>query len=99
LAFLLGARTLRISWVQLPFWATFFVSNRLLRVGGTKFLLIETPIVVVLTVMAVVLNRNITMENAAKKKWVMGMIRGSGVRSVVRAIGYMKEIEDFKKEG
>ncbi|HEY4060495.1 MAG TPA: hypothetical protein VGM30_01265 [Puia sp.] len=75
------------------------MSNRLLRVGGTKFLLIETPIVVVLTVMAVVLNRNITMENAAKKKWVMGMIRGSGVRSVVRAIGYMKEIEDFKKEG
>src|ERR1700689_565291 len=30
-------RTLRISWIQLPFWATFFVSNELLRKGGPLF--------------------------------------------------------------
>jgi hypothetical protein len=91
-------RTLRVSWLQLPFWATFFVSNKLLHDGGRGFLVYEAAIVVLFTLLAIFLYRNITVENAGKKKWVMGMIRGSGIRSVSRAIGHMKEIEDFKRE-
>jgi hypothetical protein len=92
-------RTLRISWVQLPFWSTFFVSNELLRKGGREFLLIELPITLLLTILAVILYKNITIENAQKKKWVKGMIRGTGMKSLTRAMAFLQEIEEFKKEG
>lgn len=91
-------QVLRISWVQLPFWATFFVSNELLRQGGTGFWLVEIPIVLILTIAAVILYKNITIENAQKKKWVKALIRGTGIKSVSRAMDFMEEIEDFKKD-
>jgi glucan phosphoethanolaminetransferase (alkaline phosphatase superfamily) len=91
-------RTLRISWLQLPFWATFFVSNELLRKAGREFLMIEVPIVLVLTILAIILFKNITIENAQKKKWVNSLIRSTGIKSVSRAMDFMKEIEDFKKD-
>ena len=91
--------TLRICWVQLPFWSTFFVSNELLRKGGREFLAIEIPIVLFLTIAAVVLYRNITVENLHTKKWITWWIRGTGIKSVTRAMEFMQEIEEFKKEG
>ena len=91
--------TLRICWVQLPFWSTFFVSNELLRKGGREFLAIEIPIVLSLTIAAVVLYRNITVENLHTKKWITWWIRGMGIKSVTRAMEFMQEIEEFKKEG
>ena len=91
--------TLRICWVQLPFWSTFFVSNELLRKGGREFLAIEIPIVLSLTIAAVVLYRNITVENLHTKKWITWWIRGTGIKSVTRAMEFMQEIEEFKKEG
>jgi len=91
-------RILRISWVQLPFWATFFVSNELLRKGGRMFLIVEIPIVLVLTILAVILFKNITIENAQKKKWVKSLITSTGIKSIARAMDFMKEIEDFKKD-
>lgn len=90
--------TLRISWVQLPFWSTFFVSNELLRKGGREFWLIETPITLLLMILAVILYKNITIENAQKKKWVKGMIRGAGMKSLTRAMEFLQEIENFKNE-
>jgi hypothetical protein len=89
---------LRISWVQLPFWSTFFVSNELLQKGGRGFLMIEIPVVLFLSIVAVILFKNITIENAQKKKWVKSMIRGTGIKSVSRAMDFMQEIEDFKKD-
>jgi hypothetical protein len=47
----------------------------------------------------VILYKNIIIENAQKKKWVKALIRGSGVKSLSRAMDFMKEIEDFKKDG
>jgi glucan phosphoethanolaminetransferase (alkaline phosphatase superfamily) len=90
--------TLRICWVQLPFWATFFVSNELLRKGGQEFWAIEIPIVFLLTIAAVILYRNLTVENLHTKKWVGGLIRGTGLKSVARAMEFMQEIEEFKNE-
>jgi len=90
--------TLRIGWVQLPFWSTFFVSNELLRKGGREFWMIQILITLFLTILAVILYKNITLENAQKKKWVKGMIRGAGMKSVIRAMEFMQEIEDFKNE-
>jgi glucan phosphoethanolaminetransferase (alkaline phosphatase superfamily) len=89
-------RTLRICWIQLPFWSTFFVSNELLRKGGREFLMIEIPTVLFFVILAVFLYRNITVENGNKKKWVRGLITGTGIKSVTRAMDFMKEIQEFK---
>jgi len=91
--------TLRICWVQLPFWATFFVSNELLRKGGAAFLGVEIPLVLFLTIAAVILYRNITVGSLHTKKWITWWIRGTGLKSVARAMEFMREIEEFKKEG
>jgi hypothetical protein len=88
--------SLRVVWLQLPFWSTFFVSNAMIRDGGSRFWIIQTPITLGLTVAAIFLYRNITVENAKKKKWVRGLIRGSGARTISRAMDFMREIEDFK---
>ena len=47
-------------------------------------------------ILAVFLYRNITVENANKKKWVRGLITGTGIKSVTRAMDFMKEIDEFK---
>jgi hypothetical protein len=90
-------RSLRIVWLQLPFWSTFFISNELIRKGGSQFLMIQIPITLLLILAAIFLYRNITVENAKKKRWVKALIRGTGARTVARAMDFMKEIEDFKE--
>jgi hypothetical protein len=91
-------RTLRVMWLQLPFWSTFFISNALIRNGGSRFLMIQIPITVLFIIAAIVLYRNITVENWSRKKWVRGLIRGSGFGRVSRAMEHLKEIEDFKRD-
>ena len=51
-----------------------------------------------LTAAAIFLYRNITVENAMKKRWVRGVIRGSGAGTVARAMDLMQEIADFKAD-
>jgi len=91
-------RTLRVMWLQLPFWSTFFISNALIRNGGRQFLMIQIPITVFFIIAAIVLYRNITVENWSRKRWVKGMLQGSGFGRVGRAMEHLKEIEDFKRD-
>ena len=91
-------RTLRVSWLQLPFWATFFVSNELLRKGGPIFWAVEIPLVLAFTVTAIILFRNFTPQKMERKKWVRNLAQGTGWKSVTRAIGFMQEIREFKQE-
>lgn len=91
-------RTLRISWIQLPFWVTFFVSNGLMRTGGPVFWSVEIPLVLAFTVIAVIFFRNLTPENIERRRWVRKLVQGTGWKSVTRAIGFMQEIREFKQE-
>jgi hypothetical protein len=91
-------RTLRISWVQLPLWATFWVNNGLMRNGGPVFWAVEIPVVLAFTVIAIVLFRNLTPEKMERKKWVRKLVDGTGWKSVTRAIGFMQEIKEFRQE-
>lgn len=91
-------RDMRLMWLQLPFWSCFFVSDELISNGGRQFLLIEAPVFVFFLVVAVFLYRNITIENAQRKRWVAAMIRGAGTRRVGKALEILKELEEFKRE-
>jgi hypothetical protein len=92
-------RDLRLAWLQLPFWASFFVSNALIRAGGPLLYYVELPIFLGLVVVAIFLYRNLKMENVQKKRWVAAMVRGAGSKRLARAIGLLKELEEFEKEG
>ena len=91
-------RDIRLAWLQLPFWASFFVSNAFIRDSGRWFFFIEVPIFLGLVGLAIFLYLNITLENARKKRWVAAMIRGAGSRRVARAIELLRELEEFEKE-
>jgi hypothetical protein len=90
-------RDLRLGWLQLPFWSIFFVSNSLIRNEGWLFWAINVPLFLFFAAAAVFLYRNITLENAQRKKWVAMMIK-AGTGRVARAIKLLKEVEDFEKE-
>ena len=90
-------RDLRLAWLQLPFWASFFVSNAFIRNSGAALYFIELPIFLGLVVLAVVLYRNLTVENVGKKRWVAAMVRSAGSRRLSRAIELLKELEEFER--
>ena len=92
-------RDIRLVWLQLPFWASFFVSNAFIRSSGRLFYLVEVPVFFCLVGVAVFLYLNITVRNAQRKKWVAAMVRGAGSGRVTRAIGLLKELEAFELEG
>ena len=91
-------RDLRLAWLQLPFWASFFVSNAFIRNSGAALYFVELPVFLGLAVLAVVLYRNLTVENVGKKRWVAAMVRSAGSRRLSRAIGLLKELEEFERE-
>ena len=91
-------RDLRLAWLQLPFWASFFVSNALIRAGGPLYY-VELPIFLGLVVAAIFLYRNIRIENVQTKRWVAAMVRGAGSKRLDRAIKLLKELEEFEREG
>ncbi|MHA4812470.1 hypothetical protein ACX0G9_30535 [Flavitalea flava] len=90
-------RSIRVLWLQLPFWSTFFISNAFIRDGGIRFWIIQTPITLFFVGLTVVLFRNLIPENMNKKKWVKALINDSGIRKVSRAMTFIRELEDFKK--
>jgi hypothetical protein len=92
-------RDIRLAWLQLPFWASFWVSNGMIRAGGSMFFFIEVPIFVIFTGLAIFLYVNITVENAGKKRWVAALVRGAGSRRLARALALLKELEEFEREG
>ena len=92
-------RDIRLAWVQLPLWASFFVSTEMIRAGGRLFYFIEVPIFLCLAGLAVFLYVNITVENVCRKKWVAAMVRGGGSKRLARALELLKELEEFEREG
>ena len=91
-------RDLRLGWLQLPFWSSFFVSNAFIRAGGPLYY-VQLPIFLGLVVVAIFLYRNIRIEMLQKKRWVAAMVRGAGSKRLARAIELLKELEEFEREG
>ncbi len=87
---------IRVLWLQLPFYTTCYISNKLAMEGGIKFWIIQIPITVLFTWIAVFLYKNISLKNM-NKKWVKGFINGSGFNQVSKAMEFMNEIDEFKK--
>lgn len=86
----------RISWLQLPFWSTWFWNSKWIF-GGINFWLTAFPITLLFTLMTVWLYRNISFRNK-DKKWFKVLMNSPEWVSVVKAKEFIDEIDDFKKD-
>lgn len=89
-------KSLRIIWLQLPFYSTFFWSTALVN-SGAAFWLIAFPVTLTLTGLAIYLYRSLRVENM-NKKWVRSlMMAGPELKNITRSMAFLKEVEEVKK--
>jgi len=88
-------RTTRILFLQAPFYSTWFWSERLIAGGSLAFWAIAVPVVLLLALGALWLYRNISLANA-DKKWFRRLFNGIEWSPILRAMEYLKEIDEFR---
>jgi lysylphosphatidylglycerol synthetase-like protein (DUF2156 family) len=87
----------RIMVLQFPFWTTFYLSSKWFpHAVSWGYIIFQFFMTASFTWLAYWLYKNQTMANAGKK-WVKTLIGGSGGNSVMKALAFYKEIEEFKK--
>lgn len=86
----------RILFLQTPFYSTFFWNWQWMS-HDPKFWMIAFPVSLLLTAASIWLYRNIDLRNA-DKRWFKMLFSGKDWTAVIRAMKYLKEIEDYKKE-
>jgi hypothetical protein len=87
----------RIAWLQLPFWSTFFWSSKWIIYGSLSFWLIPLPITLFLTWLAIWLYRNVSLKNM-DRAWFKILLGSPEWTSVQKALEFMREIEVFKQD-
>jgi hypothetical protein len=89
--------TIRILWLQLPFYTTFYITNKLVTTGGVQFWIIQIPVTLLFIWLSIFLFKNISLKNT-HKKWVRSFIKGYGLSRVSKAVEFINEIDEFKKD-
>jgi hypothetical protein len=87
----------RILFLQSPFYSTFFWSPAMISSSWTAFFLISLPITLLFVFLSFWLYKNINYKNA-DKKWFRILFSSKEWTSIIKAIKFMEEIEEFKKE-
>lgn len=87
----------RILFLQTPFHTTWFISVRMFAHASIAAWVIQICVTLFFTWVAIWLYRNISYKNM-HKKWFKILFGTSEWTSVVKAINFIKEIEDFKKD-
>ena len=89
----------RIMFLQIPFWSTFFLSDKWFpATTSTGLIIFQIVITLSLTILALFLYKNISVSNL-DKKWVKSLLSGAGGQKIITALAFYKEIETFKQEG
>jgi hypothetical protein len=83
--------------LQLPFWSTFYLSNKWFpHTVSWAFVIFQIVFTLLFAVISIWLYKIQTIENA-NNKWVKLLILGSGGKSVTKAIEFYKELESFRQ--
>jgi len=90
-------KSVRILWLQLPFYTTWYLNYELIVHGSVIFWIVQVLLTGLTTWLAVGLFRYINYQNLNKKP-VRNFMRGYGFYSVVQAMDFIKEIDDFKND-
>jgi len=89
-------QTVRILFLQAPFYTTFLYSMGWMQGWGPWFWWNSVPVTLLFVFGSVWLYRNITVENAGKK-WFRILFNGPEWNYTVQAAGFIKEIEAFRQ--
>ena len=96
----LQASTLKIVgilFLQSPFYTTFFWSPQMITGDPLAFWAISFPVAIFFVWLSVWLYRNISFKNV-NKKWFKILFSSSEWTLVVKAMRYLNEIDEFKRE-
>lgn len=89
--------TLRVSFLQAPVWPFLFVPKTLPAGVAPLYWVIEGVVVLVLLLVVIWMYRRITVQGAARG-WVKRLVDNEGGKSITRARGFIKEIEEYQRE-
>ena len=87
----------RILILQAPLYCTFYYSDEMVAHAGTLFWLIQFVVVTFFVVVSVYLYRTLTMKNM-HRKWVRRIMESFGGKTLMRAMEFVNEIEEYKME-
>lgn len=88
----------KIMCLQIPFYTTFYLSNKWFpKDVSAGYIILQVTMTVTFVFFTYWLYKNHKPENL-DKKWFRNLIAGSGGKSVMKAIEFYKEMEDFKKD-
>jgi hypothetical protein len=90
-------KSVRILWLQLPFYTIWYLNYELIVHGSIIFWIVQIFCTGLTTWLAVWLFKNINYENLNKKR-VRNFMHGYGFYSVIQSLDFVKEIDNFKND-
>jgi lysylphosphatidylglycerol synthetase-like protein (DUF2156 family) len=88
----------KIMCLQIPFYTTFYLSNKWFpQEIGFGYIVFQILLTGSFIYLSYWLYKNHKPENL-NKKWFRNMIAGSGGKSVMKAMEFYKEMEEFRKD-
>lgn len=90
-------KVIGICFLQMPVFATFNITFKMINETPLNFWLIQIPIVALFMFAGIWLFKNINMRNM-DKKWFKIMFCGSEWSAILRSGKFLKEIEYFEKD-
>ena len=87
----------RIMILQAPFWCTFWYNQQLVDHADAMFWIINLTVVAFFITLSVYLYNKLTYKNI-HIKWVKAFMEGFGGKKLIKAMEFMNEIENYKKE-
>jgi hypothetical protein len=90
-------RIVRILWLQMPFYTTFYLTPATFVYGGITAWVITIVTTGLFTLAAIWLYKNINYSNR-HKKWFKILFGSIEWTAVIKAMEYLEEVEQFKKE-
>jgi hypothetical protein len=87
----------RILVLQAPLYCTFWYNQQLVDHGGTTFWLINLTIVGFFVAISIYLFNKLTYKNI-HIKWVKAFIESFGGKKLIKAMEFLKDIEEYKME-
>lgn len=87
----------RVMSLQIPFWTTFYLTDKWFpQTVGWGYIIFQILMTGSFVYITYWLYTRQTMENMEKSKLIQKLIAGSGGKSVMKAMEFYREIEEFK---
>jgi hypothetical protein len=90
-------KSVRILWLQLPFYTIWYLNYELIVHGSIIFWIVQIFSTGLTTWLALWLFKNMNYENLSNKR-VRNFMHGYGFYSVIQSLDFVKEIDNFKND-